>query len=297
MSSPGDGRLASVLIPIACSLTFAGSFLAGKRVITELGPFTSSLLRFVLAAITLALLLRWQRETLGRPNRHQLGWLALAGTLGIAGYQTCFFVSLAWTSATNAALVNASGPLLTALLARLLVGERLTRAQALGTLVASLGVLVLLTGGDPAALLRLQLGRGELVMLVAVLAWALHAIVVKRLARELSTAAVSFHVTWLGVLVLLLPALGWESGLETRSLSSAFDARPALHGTRRVGRGLPALQRQRRPARSHPHDHHGARPRAGLGRAARLARAGRAADRHHARQRHADRSGSRPVTQ
>ncbi len=225
MAGADDGRGAGYLLPLATSALFSGSYVAGKLVAGELHPLDATLARYVVALAMLAALVpRFGAQTL-RLARGDLPAVAVLGLTGIVGYHGLFFAALEHTSAGNTAIINALSPVLTALAAAALLGERLgTRAYA-GIGVACAGALVLVSGADPARLARLALNRGDLLMLGAVACWVAYSLVLRRLLARYAAFGLTFHATLAGVLVLVVVTTvsgGWSgiAGMSARALGA-----------------------------------------------------------------------------
>ncbi len=213
-----------VLLPILTSFLFAGSFIAGKYTTVELGPLTTSLLRYIIALGMLGLLV--YRSDRPHKNltvaRSDWGAMALLGLFGVVGYHYFFFASLRYTATANTAIINAFNPVLTGITAALFIGERLTRRQYGGIVLALLGVLTLLTRGNITTLLTLELNRGEGLMLCAVLCSVLYSLMIKQLSRRYSGLTITFYaaVAGVGQLLVLASLEGWWRQLATLSLTS-----------------------------------------------------------------------------
>ncbi len=160
----------------------AGTYLFAKRALEELSPFELALVRFVLAAACYtALMLR-------RPPRippRDLAALAALGFVAVPLNQGFFLAGLARSSAAHAALLYALTPIFVFLLARARLGERAGAAKVLGIAVAFVGVLLVLlsrglafSGAAGSAL------AGDLLILVAVVAWAVYIVLGKPYAER-----------------------------------------------------------------------------------------------------------------
>lgn len=128
-------------------LVWSSGYISGPAAVDAAAPFTVLGWRFVLAAVTAALLAlalrrptRMDRATLGRVaavglvmNALQFGLMYVAFDLGLG--------------ATLASLFHALSPVLTALLAAAILGERVSALQVVGLVVGVGGVLLVL-GGD-----------------------------------------------------------------------------------------------------------------------------------------------------
>lgn len=136
------------LVPaVAFVLVWSSGYISGPAAVDAAAPFSVLGWRFAIAAVLatgLALALRrptrMDRDTVGRVaavgfvmNAVQFGLMYVAFDLGLG--------------ATLASLFHALSPVLTALLAAALLGERVSRLQVLGFVVGVVGVLLVL-GAD-----------------------------------------------------------------------------------------------------------------------------------------------------
>ena len=215
-----------VLLPLLTSFLFAGSFVAGKYTTVDLGPLTTSLLRYVIAMGVLGLFIYRSAQpvkalTVARPD---WGAMALLGLFGVVGYHYFFFSSLRYTATANTAIINAFNPVVTGVMAALFIGERLSRRQYGGIVLALLGVLTLLTRGNLTALLTLQLNRGDGLMLCAVLCWVVYSLIIKQLSQRYSGLTITFYaaVAGVGQLLGLASLERWWLQLATLSLASSI---------------------------------------------------------------------------
>lgn len=193
-------------LALLTSLLFAGSFVAGRYTIGEMGPLLITLLRYIIAGIFLQMLV-WYRGDIG--TRIRTASLAdkvclfLLGTFGVVGYHFFFFFSLRYTAVANSAIINAFNPVVTGFLAAVILKEKLAVRNYVGGAIAIFGVLVLLTSGNLLSLFQLQFNSGDLLMLCAVLCWAGYSILLRHLGKRYSGLALSYYGALFGVVQLL----------------------------------------------------------------------------------------------
>jgi len=196
------------LLVNAATLLWAGNVVLGRALREAVGPWTLAGLRAAVAAVPFALLL------LSAPRRAPVApgdrLLALGMALcGVVGFQVLQYAGLHHTTALNAGVVNATGPLMTLFLAWLLGQERLSVAQLAGAAVSLAGVAVVLSGGSWAALRALRFNPGDLLVLAAVFLWAVYSLLGRALLRRQSTVWVTAVSTLAAVPLLAVPAT-WE---------------------------------------------------------------------------------------
>jgi drug/metabolite transporter (DMT)-like permease len=126
---------------------------------------------------------------------------------GVVGFQVLQYSGLRFTTALNAGLVNAMGPLLTLSLSRLLAQEALRRWQVLGAVVSLVGVVGVLSGGSWQTLRLLRFNPGDLLVLVAVSLWALYSIIGRWVLGRHSNVQVTAISTLAAFPLLLGPAM------------------------------------------------------------------------------------------
>ncbi|MFO1218235.1 MAG: DMT family transporter [Burkholderiaceae bacterium] len=154
---------------------------AVKILLATLPPFTMRVLGLGAAALLLAGVARARGLALV-PPRAQWPALALAGTLNVAAFNVCTAFAQLNTSTSRAAVLTYSMPMMSALLAVWLLGERLSRRALLALASGSAGLALLAwpavrAAGAPGSGVSML---GLTMPLAAALAWALGTIATKR---------------------------------------------------------------------------------------------------------------------
>jgi drug/metabolite transporter (DMT)-like permease len=128
---------------------------------------------------------------------------------GVVLFAPVLYLGLRYTTTANATLINGFGPLITGLLATLLIREPMSRRQVTGALAGLAGIVLLLTGGSLAFWQDAQINIGDLIALVAVSLWGLYSVLGRRVMRHRSALSATAFSAFLGLPLLLLAA-GWE---------------------------------------------------------------------------------------
>jgi drug/metabolite transporter (DMT)-like permease len=180
----------------------------GRWLRDDIGPLTLAASRFCIASLLYALLLRRRP-----PEERRLGtdrwWLAAMGLTGVVFFAPTLYLALRFTTTVNATLINGLGPLITGLLAALLIQESMSRQQVTGAVVGLAGVLVLISGGSLAIWRSMDLNVGDLIMIGAVALWSLYSVLGRRAMRHRSAVSATALSTFLALPLLLLAA-AWE---------------------------------------------------------------------------------------
>jgi drug/metabolite transporter (DMT)-like permease len=199
---------------VLMAVFWSGVFPAVNILLKSMGLFTAVFLRFWCAAVLLLVLLRLREHRLPRLSPRESVMVVGLGLVGISVYNTMFMAGLAVVEASRAALIVPINPAVTALFAALFLGERLGRMRAAGVALSVLGALWVLARGDPRTLLALQVGYGELLLVVCVFIWTAYTLIGRVALSTLSPLALTAYVMLAGSLPLAVPA--W---LEQESLA------------------------------------------------------------------------------
>jgi drug/metabolite transporter (DMT)-like permease len=210
-----------VLLPLMTSVLFSGSYIAGKYTTLDLGPLTTTALRYLVALLFLSALLAHYKVGALRLRRRDILPALLLGLFGIVGYHYFFFLSLRYTEVANTAIINATSPVLTSAAAALLIRERLSPINYAGVLTAFFGVLILLSRGEIDTVLTMQFNKGDLLMIVSVLCWIVYALMIRKMLDRYSGFTLTFYATAFGVLILLFLAPLEAPLSEIREISRA----------------------------------------------------------------------------
>jgi drug/metabolite transporter (DMT)-like permease len=193
---------------VMTALFWGGTFIAGRLVVQTMGPFSAAFLRFAIASICLLLLTYRLDGGLPRLSRRQGASILLLGLTGIFAYNVLFFLGLQTVSASRASLIIALNPVVIALGSALVFQEKLSPLKLTGIGCSLVGAAVVISQGNPLALLRSGLGWGELALLGCVLSWLAFTLGGKSIMGKLSPLAATTYACLAGTLLLLFPALG-----------------------------------------------------------------------------------------
>jgi drug/metabolite transporter (DMT)-like permease len=194
---------------VVAALCWAGNFVVGRVVQADIPPITLTFWRWAVAGATLLPFAAgplWASRSVALKHWRLL--VVLAAT-GVVFFHVLVYAALRTTTATNAALIMATVPVVVPLISLVLDGIGVTRRQALGIAISLIGVAVIIVRGDFAVLAGFRLTPGDLLMLLAVPMWALYTVLLRRLPPALPPLAMLLAITAVG-LALLLPAYGWE---------------------------------------------------------------------------------------
>ena len=154
-------------------LLWAGNAVVGRLVNTLVPPMTLNFLRWALAFLIL-LPLAWRLLRPSGPLWSRWRRFALLGLLGVGCYNALQYLALQTSTPLNVTLVASSSPVMVLTLGRLFFGQTIALAQVAGAVLSIAGVLVVLSRGDWAQLMQVQLVPGDFYILLATLSWAFY---------------------------------------------------------------------------------------------------------------------------
>ena len=192
---------------IIATVFWGANFVLAVPVMADLHPLWAAALRFTIGSLAMLAFALWRKEPLLDPLRRHAGVYLLIGLVGIGGFNLLFFYALQSTSPTNAALIMATNPLITTLLAAVMLGERPSARQLAALPLALLGVVVVISGGSFERLREFQIAEGDLLMLGADLTWAFYNVLGRRYMPAASPITNTTLMMAAGTLFLLLVAL------------------------------------------------------------------------------------------
>jgi drug/metabolite transporter (DMT)-like permease len=164
-------------------------------------PLALSLSRWVIAAVIL-LPFAWQRLPGEWANLRKHGRsLVLMASFMIIG-STMSVIAVYFTTATNAVLVNASPPAITAALGWAIAGTTLLARQRVGIACAFVGIVIMIARADLGALVGFELNIGDLIMLLAVIGWSTYAVLLPRRDYAPDGTTLMFMISVSGIVML-----------------------------------------------------------------------------------------------
>jgi len=195
------------------TLCWATNAVLGRWLRDDIGPLTLTTLRFTVATAFFGILLS------GRPaHERRYGkdrwWILAMGLAGVVGFSPLLYLGLRYSTAVNSSLIQGFSPLITALIAGLIIQEPVTRQQLTGAIAGLIGVAGLLSQGSFAFLLRLQFNPGDLILFASAVLWAFYAVFGRRVMRNRSPVA----ATALSNLIIL-PLIAAAAAFELQHIS------------------------------------------------------------------------------
>jgi len=213
-----DPRWAYLLVVLATFL-WATNITLGRALRNDIGPVSLTAARFFVGGLIFIAILN-KRSTQSNLPINRREWLLWAGMslCGVFGFPIILYLALQFTTASRAALINAAGPLMTALLAALFLRERLSLPLIVGSLVSLVGVGLVISASTTGTNVTTPTLVGDLLALITALLWGIYSIMARVATQTRSSLQVTAFTTWLA-LPLLIPAAGLEWRVSPPDLS------------------------------------------------------------------------------
>lgn len=179
-SSPRDRLLAHMAMLLFAAL-IAGSFTTGALAVPYLAPAPLNAVRFILAGTIMGI------ATFG-VMRTPFAWPQAPWRFGIMGflmavYFVSMFMALTVTQPVATSAVYTLVPLMTAVTAWFLIGQRSGPMVVISLLLAGVGAVWVIFRGDIDALLGFDIGHGELIYFVGCFGYAFYAPLLRKFSR------------------------------------------------------------------------------------------------------------------
>mgnify|MGYP001025655205 CR=1 FL=1 len=201
------------------SFAVSGSFSLGSMVANDIAPTALTGIRFLLAALLLAVLVlvipgqgRAGRRGFTRADFNAPWRYAILAVL-YGGYFVFMFEGLKTAQPVAAGAVFTLTPLMAAAFAWPLLAQRLTPVITVALLIGGTGAVWVIFRGDLQALMRFEVGTGEMIYFAGCILHAIYAPMLKKLNRGESAMVTASMVTLFGF--LLVSAYGWRDIVAT----------------------------------------------------------------------------------
>lgn len=188
-------------------LVWGSCFVASKELLKDFTAIQIIPMRMILAYVVLWIM---RPKTFLLPLKDELMFVLI----GIVGGSFYFFLqntALTYTYAANVSIIIALSPVLTAVLAQFFSrkGERLNKYLYIGSLIAIVGVVLVVLNGS----LVFKLSPvGDLIALAAALAWAVYSILIKKYTEQYDNFIVTRRVM-LWAFVTSIPLMLFTDGM------------------------------------------------------------------------------------
>ncbi len=201
------------VVLVVSNLIFATGYSVARIVLEDIGPATLAMARLTIGSVILVPW-AWRGLAAAKLSREDHWRLALTGVVGFTLAFALGNWGLAHSTASNAALLSTAEPASLILLSPLLLGERLSRGEALGAALAILGATVIVVNGIPGVTQALvPHWQGDLILVLSGVAYAAYSLIARPvLLRHPALVVTAYSILWGAAGMLPLAALEWAAG-------------------------------------------------------------------------------------
>lgn len=172
-------NFATIVYLLTATALWAGNAIAGRLLVGSISPITLSAVRWGLAALLL-LPLGWRVLMPGSALWQNKKRFLLLGLFGVGSYNVLLYLALQTSTAINVTLIGASMPIWMLFIGAVFYQVKPSILQMIGAVVSLLGVGIVLTRGDLAALMSMQMVVGDLLIMLATILWAFYSWMLSR---------------------------------------------------------------------------------------------------------------------
>jgi drug/metabolite transporter (DMT)-like permease len=191
-------RAVAIAEGLLAVLVWGASFIATKVALEDASPVTVVWLRFAMGVAVLGVAAAARRQLAAVPVR-ELPTFTLLGLIGITFHQWLQSNALVTSQASTSGWIVATTPIFIALLARLVLGERLSWSRIAGIALAAVGVLLVVSKDDPGTLLAGRFGApGDILILLSAPNWAVFSVLSRSALRRHPATRMMFYVMTIG---------------------------------------------------------------------------------------------------
>lgn len=190
-------------------LFWAGNSIVGRVFAEDIPPVALVFWRWTVAVVILTPLCFkafWRDLPMIR-----LHWryVMVQGAFSITAFNALLYWGLHYTNVVNTSLIQATMPVLTLVFSLWLLKKGVTRWAGVGIALSLCGVAWVVMRGDFHTLQTLAVNQGDLIILVAMMAWAIYTVLLSKMPSGISRMAIAYAMVLSGLL-FLTPLYAWE---------------------------------------------------------------------------------------
>jgi len=188
---------------VCATLFWAGNFMVGKLAYLEnIPPMTLVFFRWLL--VWVILLPFTYKEILRNKDiiLNNLPLLLFLAFTSVGLFNSFTYLALAYTQVINASLFNTAIPAMIIFLCFLLKIEKTNKFQIFGLIISVIGILSIITKLDLDILLSLNFNKGDLFMIVAIIAWGIYSAYLRKRNFDVSLLTLVHIICTFGLIFL-----------------------------------------------------------------------------------------------
>jgi drug/metabolite transporter (DMT)-like permease len=178
-------------------MVWGSNFVFGKMLVQDFSPALLTMLRLLFIVLFLIGLSSYKKH-FKRVNKSDLLAVFFLGVIGVFINQWSFFVGLQTADSTTSALILATTPILTSVLAAIFLKEKLTIRMLMGSIVAIIGIYFVVAKGN---LSSLHIDKGLLWIVITMITFSIMIIMTRLLSNRIDPLTITLYSNVIGLIV------------------------------------------------------------------------------------------------
>ena len=191
-------------LAVLATFIWSGNFIIARGVIKDIPPVTLAFFRWLIATVII-LPFAWKYIRQGLQFLKQRPWyFLLAAVTGVSMFNTFVYIAGHYSTAINMALLGTcTSPVISVILAKIFLKEKIPLLRIAGMIVCIGGILLLLSNGDFQNLVSFRFTKGDWWILAAAFTFAIYNTSVKKKPAAMPSVSFLFVVFFIGTIILL----------------------------------------------------------------------------------------------
>lgn len=182
-----------------CVVVWGSNFIFGKILVLDFSPALLTMLRLLFIVILLIGLTLFKKRF--KPiNKSDFFAVFFLGVIGVFLNQWSFFKGLQTADPTTSALILATTPILTSILAAIFLKEKLTMRMLIGTIVAIIGIYFVVTKGTFSSI---HIEEGLIWIVVTMITFAIMIIMTRFLSSRTDPLTITLYSNIIGFIMAI----------------------------------------------------------------------------------------------
>ena len=221
--------LVGISLAVLATFIWSGNFIVARWVIKDIPPVTLAFYRWLTATIIIAPF-AWKYFIAERKIiKQRFLFFLLAAATGVSMFNTFVYIAGHYSSAINMAILGTcSSPIISVILARIFLKERIPALRIVGMIVCIAGILILLSKGNLQNLISFRFTKGDWWILAAALTFAVYNTSVRKKPGAMHPVNFLFVIFLLGT-IILLPFYFYELNNEGGFAINTFNISAILY--------------------------------------------------------------------
>lgn len=218
--------ISGIGLAVLATLIWSGNFIIARGVIKDIPPVTLAFYRWLTATIIIAPFAWKYFFAEIKVIKERFLFFLLAAVTGVSMFNTFVYIAGHHSTAINMAILGTcSSPIMSVILARIFLKEKIPALRVAGMIVCIIGILLLLSKGNIGNLISFKFTKGDWWIMAAALSFAIYNTSVKKKPHAMHPVNFLFTVFLLGTIILLpfyLSEYNSKGGIEinTANLST-----------------------------------------------------------------------------